>query len=116
MTSYSLPKITSLLVRYKKPLGETFPPKFPTSHCRPPFGPMVPTDSRVEQKGTQVVVHFFFLDGRSGRRSVWSVRNRHGRRTTEIKFHKVAKRNTSTLEITGTATAVTSPRSNNIDN
>lgn len=76
-------------MHYKKPLGET-PPQVPDqSLLNVPFGPMTRTSRRVEQKGTQVWFFFFWWT-----LSLWSGRNCHGRRTTEIKFHKVAKKTT----------------------
>lgn len=108
MSSYSLPKITPVLVRYKKPSGESSPPqppRFLTSHCRPIWS----DDSNRQPCGTQDTqgffwfYFFFFFDGRSVRpaaaaaKRLWSVRSRHGRRATQIKFHKVARRTTSTF-------------------
>lgn len=106
MSSYSLPKITPVLVRYKKPSGESSPPpaRFLTSHCRPIWS----DDSNRQPCGTQdtqgfFLVLVFFFDGRSVRpaaaaaKRLWSVRSRHGRCATQIKFHKVARRTTSTF-------------------
>lgn len=56
MSSYSLPKITPVLVRYKKPSGES-PPRFLTSHCRPIWS----DDSNRQPCGTQDTQGFFWF-------------------------------------------------------
>lgn len=87
MTSYSLPKITSFSVHYKKPWDETFPPLL-TSHCRPSWS-MTRTRSCAQQRAPK--------DGRAVQRQFSEGPQPTQQHTGGIKFHKVGKGLTFTI-------------------